>query len=408
MLLRTWASCCWLTLLLGLSTAGCDRGDSTPVERAAPRVTVAHPLARALTDEDDYTGWLQASQEVEVRARVRGHIQKIHFRDGDMVKQGQLLFELDPRPFQAAVEQALAQAKVSEAQRLAADKDVIRNRELLAKAAVSKVEFEKTEADALSYAAKTAATMQEVERNKLDLEYSRITAPISGRIGRAALTEGNLVNAGGSETLLTTIVTIDPIYVYFNVDERALQRYQKSRRQERDGERASSIREEKIPFRFGVDTDEGFPREGVLDFAQNKVSSATGTIELRGETKNADAQLIPGSRVRVRIPVSDRYEAVVVPDTAVLADQDRRYLLVLGKDNVVVRRDITPGRLLDDGMRVLLPASGEEKAADKKGWIKTWQQEWVVTVGLQRARINYPVQPVDSNGQPIATPAAAK
>jgi hypothetical protein len=98
----------------------------------------------------------------------------------------------------------------------------------------------------------------------------------------------------------------------------------------------------------------------------------------------------------------------VVPDTAVLADQDRRYLLVLGKDNVVVRRDITPGRLLDDGMRVLLPASGEEKAADKKGWIKTWQQEWVVTVGLQRARINYPVQPVDSNGQPIATPAAAK
>ena len=395
------------SLILAVLTTGCDRGEPGPAGPSLPRVTVSHPTVRQLVDEDEYTGWLRPSQEVEVRSRVRGHIQKILFRDGEMVKQGQLLFELDPRPFQAAIDQAKAQAKVSDAQRLAADKDVARQRELLVHKAVAQSELEKAEADALSYAARTAATLQQVEQHKLDLEYSRITAPIAGRIGRAQLTEGNLVNAGGTDPVLTTIVAIDPIYLYFNVDERALQRYQKSRQQERGPEQATSLREEKVPIRFGLDTDDGFPRQGVLDFAENKVSSSTGTIELRAEVKNADGRLIPGSRVRVRLPVSDKYQAVIVPDTAVLADQDRRYLLVLDKDNKVLRRDITPGRLLDDGMRVLLPA-GDENAADKQGWIKNWEKQWVITLGLQRARINDPVQPLDTSGQPAATTAAAQ
>ena len=407
MFLGMRTGCCWLVLLLGLAAAGCNRGASGTVQRSAPRVTVEHPVVRQLVDEDEYTGWLRPSQEVEVRSRVRGHIQKILFRDGDMVKQGQLLFELDPRPFQAAIDQSKAQAKVADAQRVAAEKDVARQRELLVHKAVAQSELEKAEADALSFASRVTVAMQEVEQHKLELEYSRVTAPINGRIGRAQLTEGNLVNAGGTDPLLTTIVLIDPIFVYFNVDERALQRYQNARQRE-PGSQAASLREQKIPFRFGVDTDEGFPRSGVLDFAENKVSSSTGTIELRGEVKNLDARLIPGSRVRLRIPVSDKYEAVVVPDTAVLADQDRRYLLVLGKGNEVLRRDISPGKLLDDGMRVLLPAPGEEKAAGKKDRIKNWGKEWLITVGLQRARVNYPVEPLDSNGQPIAAPAAAQ
>jgi RND family efflux transporter MFP subunit len=405
---RLLRSSSFLPVLTALSVAGCGPTSSTEKPKEAPRVTVAHPVVRELVDEDDYTGWMQAAETVEVRARVRGHIAKIHFQDGDLVKKDQLLFELDPRPFEVAIKEATAKARALDAQKVAADKDTARNRELVKKGAVSQQDFEKVEADALSYDARIAATMQEVERFKLDLEFARITAPISGRIGRAQLTEGNLVNAGGSDPLLTTIVSVDPIYVYFSIDERALQQYQKSGASRRGEKEPISLREQKIPFAFGLDTEQGYPHQGLLDFADNKVIEGTGTIEVRGVAENKERLFVPGSRVRVRIPVSEKYPAAVVPDTALLADQDRRYLLVLGQDNTALRRDVTPGRLLDDGMRVLLPAPGEEKAAGNQDWAKHWEQEWVITVGLQRARVNHPVQPLDSNGQPIATTGAAQ
>lgn len=397
---------CWPVLLLGLAAAGCG-GETTVAKRPPPHVTVEHPVARKLVDEDDYTGWLRASQEVEVRSRVRGHIQKIHFQDGDIVEKDQLLFELDPRPFQAAIEQSLAQARIFEAQQTAVEKDVVRQRELLKMNAVSKAEFEKTVANAQSYAARVAAAMQEAEQHKLDLQYSRITAPIAGRIGRAMLTEGNLVNAGGTDPVLTTIVAITPIYVYFNIDERSLQRYQKQNPNKAGDSSAVLLREQKIPIRFGLDTDEGYPHGAVLDFAENKIASSTGTVEVRGVVQNDQRLFVPGSRARVRVPVSEPYEAVVVPDTAVLSDQDRKYLLVLGKDNVVFRRDIVPGRLLDDGMRIILPPQGEESPSGAGDWLKNWEKEWVITMGLQRARINYPVEPFDAKGQPIRTAVAS-
>ena len=388
----------WMTLgAIVVSTAiGC-RGEAEKALPSSPKVTVGHPVPRKLVDEDDYNGWLQASQSVEMRSRVRGHILKIHFRDGDMVKKDQLLFELDPRPFQAAVADTEAQVKALEAQRVAADKDVIRYETLVKANAAPVQELDKTRADALSYAARVAAKKEEATKFKLDLEFSRITAPIAGRIGRALLTEGNLVQAGGSDPVLTTIVTLDPIYVYFTVDERALQRYQKSQQTGADGKRPESLREQKVPFRFGLDSEQGYPHEGTLDFADNKVDPATGTIEVRGVAANAKGILVSGSRVRVRIPVSDPYEAILVPDTAVLSDQQKRYLLVLGKDNVVLRRDVTLGNLLDDGMRVVLPAAGEAKGLGPA--------DTIITLGLQRARIDYPVQPVDSEGQPVGTPA---
>ncbi len=168
------------------------------------------------------------------------------------------------------------------------------------------------------------------------------------------------------------------------------------------------LSERNLIFYFGLDTEKGYPHEGRLIFADNKYTEGTGTILVRGVARNTDGRLIPGSRVRVRVPVSDKYEAAVVPDIAVLSDQDRKYLLVLGKDNVVLRRDITPVRLLDDGMRVILPAPGEEKSASANDWAKTREKEWVITVGLQRARINDPVQPLDADGQPIGTAGAAK
>ncbi len=391
-------------VLITLVVAGCGRTADTDKAKESPRVTVAHPVVRDLTDEDDYNGWLAAHDTLEVRSRVRGHIQAIHFKDGDMVQKGQPLFELDPRPFQVEINQALANAKALEAQKVAAEKDVARYTELLKSGGASRQQLEKAQADAQAYDAQIAAKMEEVKRFELDLQYSKITADLAGKVSKANLTEGNLVNAGGSDPLLTTIVSIDPIYVDFNVDERAMQRYQEIGAGRQGNDKPKPLREQKISFSFGLDTDKGFPHQGQLVFADNKYAEGTGTILVRGVAPNPDGRLIPASRVRVRIPVSDKYQAVVVPDTSVLSDQDRKYLLVLGKENVVLRRDITPGRLLDDGMRVLLPAPGEEKAAGNKNW----EKEWVVTVGLQRARIDYPVLPLDSNGQPVDTKAAGQ
>ncbi len=369
---------------------------------------MAHPVVRTLTDEDDYNGWLEAFKTVEVRSRVRGHIKKVHFNDGDVVKVGQPLFDLDPAPFEADVRQAEAQAKAYEAQKGVAERDVERYSSLIKQGGATKQQLEKAQADADSYDAQIAARMAQVERYKLDLKYAKITAELAGKISKAALTEGNLVNAGGSDPLLTTIVAIDPIYVDFNVDERAMQRYQEIGAGRQGKDKPLPLREQKIPFSFGLDTEKGFPHQGRLVFADNKYAEGTGTILVRGVAENPDGRLIPGSRVRVRVPVSDQYQAVVIPDTAVLSDLDKKYLLVLGKDNEVLRKDITPGRLLDDGMRVILSAGGEEKAAASSDWIKNWEKEWVITIGLQRARINYPVQPLDSSGQPIGTTAAAQ
>ena len=389
-----------VVVLACFSVAGCGDTKSGKIKEA-PRVTAAHLVVRSLMDEDDYNGWLEAYKTVDVRARVRGHITKVHFQDGDLVTEGKTpLFDIDEAPFQAELAQTEAQAKALEAQEVSAKKDLERNRILITKNAVSQQDLDKSEADAKSFEAQIMAKKSEADRIRLDLKYAKIIAPLTGRISKANLVEGALVNAGGSDPVLTTIVMTDPIYVDFNVDERAIQRYQQA--DSSSPEKQKSLREREIKFTFGLDTEKGFPHEGRLVFADIKYATGTGTVLVRGEARNPDGQLIPGSRVRVRIPVSEKYEAAVVPDSAVLSDQDRKYLLVLGKDNMVLRRDITPGRLLDDGLRVILPAPGEKTAE----WIKNWEKQWVITVGLQRARVNYPVQPLDSSGQPIDTKAA--
>jgi RND family efflux transporter MFP subunit len=389
-----------LVALACFAVAGC--GDKqTGKSKEAPRVTVAHPVVRSLTDEDEYNGWLEAYKTLDVRARVRGHITKVYFQDGDLVTEGKTpLFDIDEAPFRAQLAQTEAQAKALQAQEVSAAKVAERDRELIKTNAVSQQDLEKAEADAQSFEAQVMAKKAEADRIRLDLKYAKIIADLTGKVGKANLIAGALVDAGGTDPVLTTIVTIDPVYVDFNVDERAIQRYQKGDANKPDKQ---SLRGRKIAFTFGLDTDKGFPHEGQLVFADIKYVEGTGTILVRGEAKNPDGRLLPGSRVRVRIPVSDKYEAAVVPDSAVLSDQDRKYLLVLGKDDVVLRRDITPGRLLDDGMRVILPTPGEEKTAD---WIKNWEKEWVITLGLQRARVDYPVQPLDAAGQPVDTTAA--
>ncbi|WP_425618983.1 efflux RND transporter periplasmic adaptor subunit [Anatilimnocola sp. NA78] len=393
MLAFRYAVVCTISVAaLPLLITGCKPAVATGGPGALPKVTVAHPESRTIQDEDDYGGWLRAAETTEIRSRVRGHILDVKFQDGDYVKTGQVLFELDPRPFQAQIEATESSADALKAQHKAAEKELVRYVELVKKNAVSVQDLEKAEADTAALAARIIATQQQANIARLDLEYSSILAPISGRISRAMLTKGNLVNAGGTDPVLTTIVSIDPIYAYFTINERSLQRYLAERRVEDGDKPPPSLRERHIPFRFALDSDDGFPNTGELDYADNQVDSATGSIEIRGTVKNPNGKFVPGSRIQVRVPNGRPYEAIVIPDTAILSDQDRRYVLVLGKDNMVLRRDIIPGRLLDDGSRIVRPATGGAEALTK--------DDQIITLGLQRARINYPVDPYLADGKP--------
>lgn len=390
----------WLVPLACLIATGCQKKPE-PIQRSIPRVTVAHPVERELVDEVEFGGWLAPSAEVEVRARVRGHIDDVHFKDGDIVKEGQILFTLDPRPFQAQIDQSKATIRAFEAQKVAAEKDVARYTALIQSGGATKQQLEKAEADVKVFDAQAAAQAEVMREQQLNLEFSQITSPIEGRIGRAQMKKGNLVNAGGSDPLLATIVALTPIHVYFHVDERTLQRWQKLGASDADaGTDRRSVREHNLPIRFGLDTDEGVPHEAVIDFADNKVDSTTGTVEVRGTFENPQGKFIPGERVRVRVGMGKPYQGVVVPETAILSDQEKKYVLVVDQDNKVLRRDIKMGRLLDDGHRVVLSSDGEPLTAS----------HWIITLGLQRARVNDPVEPFDADGKPVgqaAAPAAA-
>lgn len=393
-------------MLAALVITGCGHSIS-PSETKTPQVTVAHPEVRSLVDEDVYNGWLVAYETQEVRARVRGHIKKVHFNGGEIVQVGDPLFDLDPEPFEADIKRVEAQALAFAAQKTAAEKDVVRYRALLQSGGATQQQFEKAQADAESYEAQIAATRAQVERLQLDLKYAKVVAEQAGKISKPALTKGNLANAGGSDPLLATIKAIEPIYVDFNVDERRLQEYLQLYPVSQEKDKPRSLEELKIPFRFALDTDKGFPREGVLRFTEPKLTENTGTILVHGLAHNLDRRLIPGSRVRVQVSVGDNYQAVVVPDTAVLADQDQRYLLVLDRDNKVSREEIKRGKLLEDGMRVIPPPAGQETAGKEK-WLKDWEQKWVITAGLQQARVGQPAEAFNAEGQRIGNTGTAQ
>ena len=259
-----------------------------------------------------------APETVEVRARVRGHIEKVNFTDGQIVKKGDLLFTLDKRPFQAELDRAAEEVRIYEAQKSAAEKEFARQKELLGKGGASRSQVEKIEADVAALTAQIESAKQEVERRRLELEYASITAPIAGRTSRAMLTEGNFVNAGGSDPVLTTIVAVDPIHVYFYVAERDLQEYRAARRKIDPEAAKKTVRELKVVCHFGLETETGYPHEGMLDFSDNRIDPETGTIQARGIAPNPDGRFIPGSRVRVRVPTSLSYKATLVPDVALL------------------------------------------------------------------------------------------
>lgn len=388
---------CLLAVAVGFAPLwGCgSKPAAIPPE--PPKVTVQAPEARELTDYAEYNGRIEANQSVDVRARVRGHIQKIHFTDGQIVAVGDLLFELDPRPFQSDIDRAKEQVKIFKAQQVAAVKEEARLRELLGKGGASVAQVEKAEADAQSLSAQIAGAEEEVNRRELELSYSKITAEIAGRVSRAMLQEGNLVNAGGSDPLLTTIVATDPVRVSFSIDERRLSQFAKNMGAEGKNptEMFSKLKEFQAPFTFALDGETEFAHPGKLRFGDNKIDPTTGTWPVYGIADNKAGKYTPGARVRVRFPLGKPYAALLVPETAILADQNKRYVLIAGEGNVVQRRNVTLGMLTDDGMREI-EADGSTAAGETPA-------KWMILVdNLQRARLNYPIDPQKPATAPVA------
>jgi RND family efflux transporter MFP subunit len=362
--------------LLPLLLAGCtpDAAAKAPAP-PPPAVDVAHPVVREITEWDEYTGRLAAREAVEVRARVGGFVDSIHFADGQLVAKGDLLFVIDPRPFQAALAGADAEVKRLETRLALAKNELERGARLVRSNAISAEEHD-TRAKAVDEAvAALEGARAARERARLEVEFTEVRAPMAGRTSRHLVSVGNLVSGGSSaSTLLTTIVTLDPIHAYFDVDEQAFLRYA---RLAMTGERASS-RDGATPVQLALADDGEFRFDGHVDFVENELDPRSGTLRGRALVDNEDERLLPGVFVRLRLPASGQRRAVLVPDAAVGTDQTERFVYVVDAQGVVAVRKVTLGRLFE-GLRVI--------EAGLEG------DETIVVRGVQRVRPGAAVTP---------------
>jgi RND family efflux transporter MFP subunit len=334
-------------LLLALLVTGCQQAATPPPAPPPPQVSVGHPLAKEIVDYDEFTARLDAINSVEIRARVTGYLQKVNFKDGAEVKAGDLLFVIDPRPYQAELDSAQASLDRAKTQFELATNDNKRALELFQSKAISAEELD-TRSKNLGVAdSAVKIEAAAVETAKLNLDYTNITAPIDGRVGRALVREGNLVNATGSEaTLLTTLVSVDPVYAYVDVDQATVVKYQHL---DKDGLRLS---DGKITCDLAVGSETTFTHHGAVDFVNNQIDSKTGTLNVRGIFQNPDRVLIPGMFGRVRVIASAKYTAMLIPDYAIGTDQDKKIVYVVKPDNTVESREVVPAQLVD-GLRVI-------------------------------------------------------
>lgn len=362
----------FLVVLLMAIGGGCEK-PAPPPAPPPPPVTVARPVQREVIEWDDYTGHLEAKETVEVRARVSGFIEKAEFDEGSMVKAGQLLFVIDPRPFEAELAKAQAQLRSAQAQRDFAVNEFKRIEGLRPTGGASELELENARQRMLEAEAAVAAAQAQVQAVQLDVEFTRVTAPITGRISRKYITPGNLINGGaGQATLLTTITSIDPIYAYMDVDEQSVLKYQRlALEKKRD-----SARDMRIPIFMGLSNEPGFPHEGVIDFVDNRIDPDTGTLRARGVFTNSTGYLTPGMFARLRIPGSGRYMTLLVPDLAIGTDQDQRFVLVVNDQGIVERRVVKFGALF-----------GRFRAVEEG----ITASDRIIINGLQRARPGAPV-----------------
>jgi RND family efflux transporter MFP subunit len=337
-------------LVLGfcLGLAGC-----APAPSAAPAptpVTVSYPVERDVTDYADFTGRIAAVDAVEVRAHVWGYLDKVNFKEGALVKKGDVLFELDPRPYQAMLNQAKAKVAQDEAQLKFDEAEYQRNLRA-GSGALSRSDLERSAAARDVDVANVAADKAALASRQLDLDYTKVTAPVSGRVSRYVVTVGNLIQSGDQNggTLLTTIVSVDPMYAYFDVDERTVQRVSQLIR---EGPSSGSAAEMEWPVALGLGTEEGFPHQGTVNFVDNQVNPKTGTLRVRGVFPNKGESLSPGFFARVRVPIGPPHPALLVSDRALDNDQGQKVLYVVNDNNEVVSRPIRVGAL-HDGLRAI-------------------------------------------------------
>lgn len=333
-------------------------------------VTTARPVAREIADTTDFTGRTESIGRVEVRSRVTGYLTKVNFTEGQEVKKGELLFEIDPRPFQAKVDQAKAKLKADEAKLREFTAEYLRNKALHDRRALSLEELQQSEAKRDVVAADIEGDKAELALANLDLEFSRITAPVDGRVGDAAVREGNLIAAQSpTASPLTTIVPQNPIYVYFDVDERTyIERLKSIRSKEIPPDR---IRDARMKVLLGLADNKEFPFEGSIDFADNRVDPSTGTIRVRAVFDNSKRLMAAGLFARVRIIGDKPHQAVLFPEMALLTDQGLKYVWVVDSAGKVSRRNVKLGSKID-GLREVL----EGLSADDQ----------VILIGIQKVR----------------------
>jgi RND family efflux transporter MFP subunit len=356
--------------------AGCDeKAQSQAAAPPPPPVMVAQPVKRTVTDWDELTGRFEAVQEVDVRARVGGFIDSVEFEDGAIVHAGDLLYTIDARPFEAVALQAEGQLADARAKGELAKRDLERSLDLVQTSAVSEqVVDQRRQALQAARAAETQAKGA-LQAAQLNVEFSHVVAPITGRVSRHLVTPGNLVQGSeGGATLLTSIVSLDPIYIYFDVDEAT---YQRNRRLWFEGQRPSS-RDTANTVQVTLTGETKPSHEGKMDFLDNRLDVSTATLRGRAIIPNKDLSILPGQFGRVRIIGSSPYEALLIPDTAVATDQSRKIVFVVKEDNTVEARPVVLGPL-DEGLRVIRDGLKPE--------------DHVIVDGLQRARVGEKVTP---------------
>jgi RND family efflux transporter MFP subunit len=330
--------------------AGCGRsGGAAQGPPPPPQVSVAAVIEKRVKDWDEFTGRFQAVETVEIRPRVSGYIDKIAFTEGGQVKQGDLLFVIDPRPYQADYDRAAADLKRYKTALELARIESTRVQRLRESGAVSQEELDERTSTVAQAEANVAGAQATLESASLNLGFTRVTSPITGRVSRAEVTRGNLVTGGNNGgTLLSSVVSMDPIYLYFDGDEQAYLRYTEMAR---SGERTSS-RNAPNPVHIGLADEEGFPHAGTMDFVDNQLNPQTGTIRARAVFENKDGRFTPGLFARVQLVGSDEYNAILIDDRAVNTDQSQKYVLLLGADNKVEYRKVKLGRVID-GLRIV-------------------------------------------------------
>jgi multidrug efflux system membrane fusion protein len=355
-----------------LALAACGPSDAPPPK--PPAVTVAKPIRKTVTDWDEFTGRFEATDQVDIRARVSGYLQTIAFKDGAIVQKGDLLFVIDPRPYEAALKRAQAALASAQARVVQSTRDLGRSQELLKAGNVAATVNDQRISQTSQAGADVQAAEAQIQSDALNLEFTHVIAPISGRISRKYVSVGNLVSGGDNSTLLTTIVSLDPIDFYFDADEISYLRYT---RLSLAGLRPSS-RDVANPVMIATSDETEFTHEGRMDFVDNSLDRNTGTMRGRALVPNPNYFFTPGQFGRVRLLGSAPYEAMLIPDEAVSTDQSRKIVYVVGADNVVQAHEVKLGRVFD-GLRAITDGLKPD--------------DTVVISGLQRLRVGAPVTP---------------